>query len=201
MTTQSTSTPILTRQTPTWSTPALLPIPVLPPPTPVLAPAPALPAVPPIIFQPRRSTRSNFGQPPELLDPSGHVITQYTETTDPLLAPPNTSLCQHYCNTIGIRLPSGRYSRTPSKGGPSRLLYNTEDGHSKIQRYCLNSLYLASLNWSKLINVIDSGLTTLSTFSAKLLCDSELSANGDLLLNYLNPALFIVLMNNDDNTN
>ena len=45
------------------------------------------------------------------------------------------------------------------------------------------------------------GLTTLSAFSIKFLRDSELSANGDLLLNYLNPALFIVLMNNDDNPN
>ena len=38
-------------------------------------------------------------------------------------------------------------------------------------------------------------------FSAELLRDSELSANGDLLLNYLNPTLFIVRMNNDDNLN
>ena len=62
-------------------------------------------------------------------------------------------------------------------------------------------MYLASLNWSKLINVMDSSLTTLSAFSVELLLDSELSANGDLLLNYLNPALFILLRNNDDNSN
>ena len=96
ITTQLTSTPILTRQMPTPSTPTLPPTPALPPPTPTLAPAPALPAVPPTIFQLRRSTKSNFGQPPELLDPSGHIITQYTEATDHLLAPPNTSLVQHY---------------------------------------------------------------------------------------------------------
>ena len=63
----------------------------------------------------------------------------------------------------------------------------------------LNSLYLASLKWSKLIHVMDSGLTTLSAFSAKLLRDSELSTDGTILLNYLNPALFIVLLNNNDN--
>ena len=85
-------TPILTRQTPTPSSPTLLPIPALPLPNSALAPASALPAVPPTIFQPRCSTRSNFGQPPELLDSSGHIITQYTEATDPLSAPPNTSL-------------------------------------------------------------------------------------------------------------
>ena len=116
MTTQP--TPILTKQTPTQSTPVLLPIPTLPLPTPALAPATALPAVPPTIIQLRCSTRSNFIQPPELLDPSGHVITQYTEATDPLSAPPNLPLVQHYCNSIGIRLPSGRYSRTSSKEDP-----------------------------------------------------------------------------------
>ena len=68
---------------------------------------------------------------------------------------------------MSIRLSHERYSRTPSKGGPKRLLYNTEDDHPKVQRSCLTSLYLASLNWSKLINIMDSGLTTLSAFSAK----------------------------------
>ena len=72
---------------------------------------------------------------------------------------------------MGIRLPSGRYSRTPNKGGPKRLLYNTEDGLAKIQRSCFNSLYLAPLNWSTLINVMDSVSTTLSAFSAELLRD------------------------------
>ena len=71
-------------------------------------------------------------------------------------------------------------------------MYNSSDGHTKIQRSCLNSLYLASLNWSKFVNIMDTGLTTLSVFSAELLLDSELSANGYLLLNYLNPALFIM---------
>ena len=85
-----------------------MPILALPFPTPALAPTPALPTVPPTIFQPRRATRSNFCQPPELSDLSGHVITQYTEATDPLSAPANISLEQHYCNTVGIRLPSGR---------------------------------------------------------------------------------------------
>ena len=198
MTTQQTS--IFTKQTPALSTPAPLPIPALPPPTPVLAPAQALPATSPTIFQPYCSTRSNFGQPPELLDRSGNVITQYTEATDPLFAPLNTSLVQCYCSTMDIRLPSRRISRTPSKEGPKRLLYNIEDGHAKIQRSRPNSLYLASLNWSKLFNVMDSGLITLSAFSAELLRDSELSGNGNLLLNYLNIALFTVLLNNDDNS-
>ena len=48
---------------------------------------------------------------------------------------------------------------------------------------------------------MDSGLSILSVFLAEFLCDSELSVNGELFLNYLNPALFIVLMNNDNNSN
>ena len=166
---------------PTPSTPVPVPIPALPSLTPALAPAlpalptlPALPAAPPTIFQPRRSTRSNFGLPPDVLDPSGHVITRYTEATDPLSVPYNTSPLQHYCNKMGIRLPSGRYSHTPSIGGPKRLLYTVQDGHDKIQRSRPNSLYLASSKWLKLSNIMDSGLTTLSAYSVELLHDSEL---------------------------
>ena len=46
---------------------------------------------------------------------------------------------------------------------------------------------------------MDSGLTTLSAFSAELRHIVELSTNGTILLNYLNPALFIVILNNDGN--
>lgn len=44
-------------------------------------------------------------------------------------------------------------------------------------------------------------LTPPNTVSTELLCDKELSANGELLLNYLDPALSIVLLDNDDNFN
>ena len=63
-------------------TPTLSPIPALPPPTPELAPAPALPSVQPSVFKPRCSIRSNFGKPPGVLVPLGHVITQYTDAND-----------------------------------------------------------------------------------------------------------------------
>ena len=55
------------------------------------------------------------------------------------------------------------------------------------------------MNWAKLINMCELGLTTLNAFSAELNRDSELTPNGTLLVNYLNPALFVTLMNNDDN--
>ena len=55
------------------------------------------------------------------------------------------------------------------------------------------------MNWAKLINMCELGLTTLNAFSTELSRDSELTPNGTLLVNYLNPALFVTLMNNDDN--
>ena len=46
---------------------------------------------------------------------------------------------------------------------------------------------------------MDDGLTTLSAFKIELLHDSELSSNGERLLNYFNPALFVTMVNNEDN--
>lgn len=45
----------------------------------------------------------------------------------------------------------------------------------------------------------NAGIMTLNAFSAELLFESELSNNGVLLLNYLNPTLFVEMLNNDDN--
>ena len=36
------------------------------------------------------------------MDPSGHIITQYTDTIDHLSASPNTFSVQHCYNTLGI---------------------------------------------------------------------------------------------------
>ena len=96
-----------------------------PEPTPVSAPTPS---------QPRRSTRSNFGQAPELLDPSNHLTIEHTQITDYLLAPANTSPIQHYCAMLGIKLPSGNYGRTISQGGSKRTLHSLEQAgkESKI---------------------------------------------------------------------
>ena len=58
---------------------------------------------------------------------------------------------------------------------------------------------MTCLNWAKLINMCESGLTTLNAFSVELNRDSELTPDGTLLFNYLNPTLFVALMNNDDN--
>ena len=102
---------------------------------------------------------------------------------------------------LGIKLPSGKYGRTASQGGYKRILYSLEqkEKQPKVQRSRLDFLYLASLNWSKLINVLDVALTTLSAFKIELLRDLELSHNREQLLNYSNPALFITMINNKDN--
>ena len=56
---------------------------------------------------------------------------------------------------------------------------------------------MASLNWSKLINILDVGLTTPGVFPTELVWDLELSDNEELLLNYFNSALFVVMSNNE----
>ena len=68
-----------------------------------------------------------------------------------------------------------------------------------IQQSCRSFLYLANINWSKLINILDMSLTALGAFSTELLQDSELSDNGEFLLNFFNPTLFVVMLNNDNN--
>ena len=53
-------------------------------------------AVPTPVIQPRCSTRINIGQPPEVLDPSNHIITQHFSVTDYSSAPGNTSPIEQY---------------------------------------------------------------------------------------------------------
>ena len=67
---------------------------------------------------------------------------------------------------------------------------------------CLNSLNLASLNWSKLNNIIYSDLENLNAILTELHRGTELSAIGKILLNYLNPImlLLLLLLNNDMNS-
>ena len=48
---------------------------------------------------------------------------------------------------------------------------------------------------------MDSGQSRCNSFSGELFRNQELSANEYLLLNYIDPSLFIVLMNSDNNPN
>ena len=54
--------------------------------------------------------------------------------TDYSAASTNTSLIEHYCNTLGIKLPSGRYGQPIShRGSESFILSLTERKEHTIQ--------------------------------------------------------------------
>ena len=89
------------------------------PPTPMTTPAT-------LVFRPRCSTRSNIGQPPEVLDPSNHLITHHISVTDYSSAPANTSPIEHYCNMFGIKLHIENYGGTTSQCGSKKTLYSLE---------------------------------------------------------------------------
>ena len=111
-TTQPQLTPILTREIFGSSNPT--------------PPAPKLTTAPPTIFQPRHSTRNNFGQPHVVLYLSIYFITQHYH----ILVPTTTSQIEHYCNTLGIRQLSGTYGCTTSQGGSKRILYTPKQTES-----------------------------------------------------------------------
>ena len=105
------------------------------PPAPTPIPTPVLTLAKTPIIQPGCSTRSNKGQAPEVLDSSNHLITQHINITDYSSAPVNTSPIKHYCNMLGIKLPSRNYGQTASQGGFKRILYSLEqkEKEPKIQ--------------------------------------------------------------------
>ena len=139
---------------------------------------------------PRRSTRSNFGQAPEKLDPSNHHITNYSSNTTP---------SEHYCNALNIKLPSKSRGRTTSQGGPSKTTYTSERQNlPKVQRHQLNSYYLTCIDWSKFINVLSTTTTTLDAFNCELQ-KNIVYEKGIKLLEYFNPALLIAVVNKEDN--
>jgi hypothetical protein len=155
-------------------------------------PAPSTANIPsPTVSQPRRSTRSNFGDAPVRLDPSNHLATNYTNSS----IPPS----EQYCNALGITLPSSSRGRTISQGGCLKTSYTTEKQNlPKVKRNQLNSYFLTCLNWSQLINVCNTGLTTLDSFKCEL--QKNLThENGLQLLEYFNPALLVAIANKDDN--
>jgi hypothetical protein len=141
----------------------------------------------------RRSTRSNFGQAPALLDPSNHLATNYNQ------AAANKSPVEHYCHTLGIKLPTASRGQTISQGGSKKTSYSCEKQKlPKVQRSQLNSYYLTYLNWSKLLNVCHTDLTTLDAF----VCEVNRNAtyeNSQQLLEYFNPALLVTVADKEDN--
>jgi hypothetical protein len=142
--------------------------------------------------QPRRSTRSNFGQAPSVLDPSNNLATSYIKSSS--LTP-----SQHYCNVLGLKLPTATRGRTTSQGGCTKTSYTSEKQNlPKVKRNQLNSYFLTCLNWSRLLNVCHNNLTTLAAFSCEVQKNITY-VNGHKLLEYFNPALLITVANKEDN--
>ena len=141
----------------------------------------------------RRSTRSNFGHAPVKLDPSNHLATNFNESAS------NVSPTEHYCNTLGIKLPTATRGQTVSQGGCKKTSYSCEQQKlPKVKRNQLNSYYLTCLNWSILLNVCHTGLTTLDAFVCEI-HKNTIYEKGHQLLEYYNPALLITVADKEDN--
>jgi hypothetical protein len=67
-----------------------------------------------------------------------------------------------------------------------------------VIRNQLNSYHLTCLNWSALLNVCHTGLTTLDAFACEL-HKNTVSENGQRLLEYFNPALLVTVADKEDN--
>jgi hypothetical protein len=142
--------------------------------------------------EPRRSTRSNFGQAPTVLDPSNHLATTYTKSS-------TITPSQHYCNVFGLKLPSATRGRTTSQGGSTKTFYTCEKQNlPKVKRNQLNSYFLTCLNWSKLLTMCHNNLTTLDAFASEVQKNITYT-NGCKLLEYFNPALLVTVANKEDN--
>jgi hypothetical protein len=141
----------------------------------------------------RRSTRSNLGNAPVKLNPSNHLATNYNESAT------NVSPVEHYCNTLGIKLPMATRGQTISQGGCKKTSYSCEQQKlPKVKRNQLNSYHLTCLNWSLLLNVCHTGLTTLDAFACEL-HKNTVYENGQQLLEYFNPALLVTVADKEDN--
>jgi hypothetical protein len=141
----------------------------------------------------RRSTRSNLGNAPVRLDPSNHLATNYNASAT------NVSPTEHYCNTLGIKLPTATRGQTISQGGCKKTSYSCEQQKQpKVKRNQLNSYHLTCLNWSALLNVCHTGLTTLDAFKCEL-HKNMVYKKGQQLIEYLNPALLVTVADKEDN--
>jgi hypothetical protein len=137
---------------------------------------------------PRCSRRSNFGTATDKLDPSNHLATNYNDSS--------MSPSEQYCNALGIKLPSTSRGRTTSQGGCLKTSYTLEKQNlPKVKRNQLNSYYPTCINWSKLLTVCDSGITTLDAFKCEIQMNLTYeNGYGIQILEYFNPALLIAIL-------
>jgi hypothetical protein len=130
--------------------------------------SPVLPDNPTSTEEPelRRSTRSNLGSAPDRLDPSAHSLKYHHQATNNNGS--NLTSIEHYCNVLGIKLPSTTRARTTRQGGCIKTSYTSDKQIlPKVKINQLNSYYLTCLNWSKLLDVCHTGMTTLDAFACE----------------------------------
>ena len=146
--------PILSEGVPCDSVPLLVPNHLLDPPV----SAPSLPLQLPIGLPPplRRSTRNR--KPPDRLDPSSHLAA--------------------YCNDAGIERPTANLGLSLQGLTQTDFSFASKDKLPKIRGECMAQSFSANLNWSKVLTMLDIGLSSLSAFAIEIRKHTSYSAAG-----------------------
>ena len=141
---------------------------VRPTPTPISVPST------PSSSEPRRSSRRNKGQHSERLIESSNVAS--------------------YLSTFNIKLPNlslyGSTQTTYSNDSTNRL--------PRIPTERLNASHISSLKWDQLTNMCHDSLGTLGSFIVEHQQFLTTLPSGLQLVEYLNPALYITVIGQDD---
>jgi hypothetical protein len=146
------------------------------PPT-TIRPTPSPLPITPSIPNERRSSRRNRGQHSDRLIESCSVSS--------------------YLSTNNITLPN------LSLYGSSQTTYtNNDKNNNRLPRVAterLNASYLAGLKWDRLTNLCHDKLSTLGSFIVEHQQYLTTLPSGTQLVEYLNPAIYITVANQDDN--
>ena len=123
----------------------------------------------------RRSSRRNRGQHSERLIESSNVAS--------------------YLSAFNIKIPN------LSLYGSSQTSYTSENSTNRLPRIPterLNASYISSLKWDHLTNLCHDNLGTLGSFIIEHQQFLTVLSSGIQLVEYLNPALYITVANQDD---
>jgi hypothetical protein len=130
----------------------------------------------PTISDPRRSSRRNKGHHSERLIESSNVASY---------------LSAHNVNVPNLSL-----------YGSSQTTYTPDNNNNRLPRVPterLNANYISNLKWDRLLTVCHDNLSTLGSFIVEHQQYITTLPSGTQLVEYLNPALYITVINQDDN--
>jgi hypothetical protein len=155
------------------TTPQIPPSPweATPIPVPITIPTPSSPSP-----EPHHSSRRNRGQHSECLIKSSNVAS--------------------YLSAFNIKIPN------LSLYGSSQTTYTSDNNTNRLPRIPtkrLNARYISSLKWNQLTNLCHDNLGTLGSFIVEHQEFLTTLPSGMQLVEYLNPALYITVANQDDN--